>query len=253
MKYALISDIHANLPALQAVLEDIQAQHCTNSACLGDIVGNNAQPKECLDIIRGMRIPCVKGNYDEHCSDFNSLDNLNPKAAAMIKWTIQQLTTEDSVWLYELPYILTIAGFTIVHAMMSEPHRWEYVFDKLAAARSFAEQKTSVCFFGHTHIPMAFVRDSTFHGGTYSKFRIEAGKQYFVNVGSVGQPRDGIPKAAYTIYDLEEKTVELRRVAFENPPGDSGSAAVPSDPYSPKPNPLDTSQSKINQNRPDYK
>ncbi|MEO6337808.1 MAG: metallophosphoesterase family protein [Verrucomicrobiota bacterium] len=249
MRYALISDIHANLPALQAVLQDIQVQRCTNVACLGDIVGYNTQPKECVDIIRGMRIPCVKGNHDEYCSGLRPLDDFNQKASSLIEWTIQQLTDEDRAWLCELPYVATIAGFTIVHSMMSEPRRWEYVFDKLAATRSFTQQKTPVCFFGHTHVPVAFVRDSMVRGGTYSKFKVEQGKQYFVNVGSVGQPRDGNPKAAYAIYDLDEKTVELRRVAFENPPRDSGSAPIP---ISPKSNPPDLSQAKSEHSAQDY-
>src|SRR5439155_23573666 len=106
-------------------------------------------------------------------------------------------------------------NFTIVHATLEVPERWGYVFDRLAAAESFEHQNTPICFFGHTHVPVAFVRDSAVRGGTYSKFRIDDGKDYFVNAGSVGQPRDGNPNAAYVVYDVDNGTIELRRVAYD--------------------------------------
>ncbi|TAK99244.1 MAG: metallophosphoesterase [Verrucomicrobia bacterium] len=217
MKYAIFADIHANLEALHAVLVDAKSQGCTRYACLGDIVGYNADPKECLDIVRGMEMPCVKGNYDEYCSSDVALDGFNPKAAEAVEWTRQQLTEEDRRWLRELPLVAEVDGFTIVHAMLDAPARWGYVFDKLAAATSFNHQSTPICFFGHTHVPVAFVRDSMVRGGTYSKFKIEAGKQYFVNPGAVGQPRDGNSKAAYVVYDRNQQTVELRRVDYDIP------------------------------------
>ena len=89
------------------------------------------------------------------------------------------------------------------------------MFDKLAAAASFTYQNTALCFFGHTHVPIAFIRDSVVRGGTYSKFRIEPGKKYFVNVGSVGQSRDGVPRATYVIYDMAEGSIELRRLEYD--------------------------------------
>jgi len=217
MKYAILADIHANLQALQAVLRDMKSQGCTHAACLGDIVGYNANPKECLDIIRGMNIPCVKGNHDEYCAIDEPMDGFNPKAAEAVKWTRAQLTHEDRQWLKCLPLLRTVAGFTIVHATLDGPQRWGYVFDKLAAAASFTYQQSTLCFFGHTHVPVGFVRDSAVCGGTYSKFKVEAGKRYFVNPGAVGQPRDNNPKAAYATYDLDSQFIELRRVDYDIP------------------------------------
>jgi diadenosine tetraphosphatase ApaH/serine/threonine PP2A family protein phosphatase len=199
------------------VLEDIKAQKCTHTACLGDVVGYNANPKECLDIVRSMNVPCVKGNHDEYCSVDEDLEGFNPHAAEAVNWTRQQLTTEDRQWLRDLKYIRLVASFSIVHATLDVPQRWGYVFDKLAAAASFTYQNTSVCFFGHTHVPVAFIRDSVVRGGTYSKFKVEPGRKYFVNVGSVGQPRDGNPKAAYAIYDMDEGSIELRRLDYDIP------------------------------------
>lgn len=216
MKYAIIADIHANLEALQTVLADIKAQNCTHTVCLGDVVGYNANPKECLDIIRGMNIPVVKGNHDEYCSSENDLEGFNPHAAEAINWTRDQLTVEDRQWLRDLKYIRLIASFTLVHATLDQPQRWGYVFDKLAAAASLTYQNTGLCFFGHTHVPLAFVKQANeVRGGTYSKFKIEAGKKYFINVGSVGQSRDGVPKATYVTYDVQEGTVELRRLDYD--------------------------------------
>ena len=215
MKYAVIADIHANLEAFEAVLKDSKEQGCTHHAFLGDFVGYCADPKACVDIVRAMNAPCVKGNHDEYCSTDLPLDGFNPKAAKMVEWTRNQLTQDDRRWLHNLDYVRTLENFTIVHATLEAPERWGYVFDRLAAAASLARQNTQICFFGHTHVPVAFVRDSVVRGGTFTTFKIEKGKQYFVNVGAVGQPRDNNPKAAYVIHDLEEGTVELRRVACD--------------------------------------
>lgn len=215
MKYAIIADIHANLEALQVVLEDIKSQKCTHYACLGDVVGYNANPKECLDIIRNMGMPCVKGNHDEYCSIETNLEGFNPHAAEAVNWTRRQLTEDDRQWLRDLKYIRLVASFSIVHATLDGPQRWGYVFDRLAAAASFTYQNTTVCFFGHTHVPVAFIRDTVVRGGTYSKFKVEPGRKYFINVGSVGQPRDNNPKAAYVTYDLDEGLIELRRLDYD--------------------------------------
>jgi predicted phosphodiesterase len=215
MKYAIIADIHANLEALEVVLKDAKEQHCTHYACLGDVVGYNANPKECLDIIREMGMPCIKGNHDEYCSNEGAMEGFNPYAAEAVSWTRKQLSPEDRKWLRELKYLRLVASFSIVHATLDGPQRWGYVFDRLAAAASFTYQNTNVCFFGHTHVPVAFIRDSVVRGGTYSKFKVEPGRKYFVNVGAVGQPRDGNPKAGYVVYDLDEGTIELRRLDYD--------------------------------------
>jgi predicted phosphodiesterase len=215
MKYAIIADIHSNLEAFEVVLRDIEAQKCDQIVCLGDIVGYNANPKECLKIVRELNIPCIKGNHDEYCSTNEPMEGFNPHAADAIAWTRQQLDEDEKKFLRELKYIRLINNFTIVHATLDVPQRWGYVFDKLMAAASFTYQNTNVCFFGHTHVPLAFIRDSVVRGGTYSKFKVEPGKKYFVNVGSVGQPRDNNPKAGYVIYDMNEMTIELRRLDYD--------------------------------------
>ena len=217
MKFAIIADIHGNLEAFKVVLDDIQSQKCTHYVCIGDVVGYNANPKECLEIVRQMDMPCVKGNHDEYCSIDDTLEGFNPHAAEAVQWTRNQLSAEDRQWLRELKYVRMVHNFTLVHATLDGPQRWGYVFDKLAAAASFPYQTTQLCFFGHTHVPVAFIRDSMVRGGTYSKFKVDPTKKYFVNVGAVGQPRDGNPKAAYVIYDADAGTIELRRLDYDIP------------------------------------
>ena len=216
MKMAVMADIHGNLEAFDAVLRDAKDCGCTRHVFAGDLVGYCADPKECLDIVRLMNAPCVKGNHDEYCSHDVPLDGFNAKAARAVEWVRNQLTADDRKWLQNLPYVLTVDDFTIVHATLDAPERWGYVFDKLAATASLAQQNTQICFYGHTHVPVAFIRDDkAVRGGTYSKFLIETGKRYFINVGSVGHPRDNNPKAAYVIYDPDQRSIELRRVAYD--------------------------------------
>jgi predicted phosphodiesterase len=215
MRYAILADIHANLEAFQTVMEDTRQQKCTHYACLGDVVGYGANPKECLDMVRGMNIPVVKGNHDEYCSTDDHLEGFNPHAAEAVIWTRNQLTAEERTWLRELKYSRMVGNFTIVHATLDAPQRWGYVFDKLAAAASFPYQNTQICFFGHTHVPVAFMRDTAVRGGTYSKFKVDPSKKYFVNVGAVGQPRDNNPRAGYVVYDSDAGTIELRRLDYD--------------------------------------
>jgi predicted phosphodiesterase len=217
VRYAIISDIHANLGALQSVLADIVAQKCTHVACLGDIVGYGANPKECLDIIRGMDIPVVRGNHDDFIGNDYDPEWFNDASAESVSWTRAQLTAEDRKWLRTLDLVKIVANFTLVHSTLEKPQKWAYTFGNSDATVSFARQETPLCFYGHTHVPVAFVKDSSVRGGTFTKFKIEPGKQYLINAGSVGQPRDGNPKPAYVIYDIDLQTIELRRVAFEDP------------------------------------
>ena len=215
MKYAVIADIHSNLEAFEVVLQDSKDQKCTHYCCVGDVVGYGANPHECLELVRTMGMPVVKGNHDEYCSTEDDLEGFNPHAAHAVIWTREKLTKEERQWLRDLKYVRLVGSFSMVHATLDGPQRWGYVFDKLMAAASFTYQNTSVCFFGHTHVPVAFIRDSVVRGGTYSKFKVESGRKYFVNVGSVGQPRDNNPKAAYVIYDLQEGTIEIRRLDYD--------------------------------------
>jgi predicted phosphodiesterase len=215
MRFAIFSDVHANLEALEAVLADARDNKCTHFVCLGDVVGYNANPHECVDRIREMDCPIVKGNHDEQASLFESSRDFNEMAEAAIQWTRDHLSDADKEWLRALKLQWQVRDFTIVHATLDTPGQWGYVFNNLDAAASFTYQHTSVCFFGHTHVPMAFVRDEGVQRQRVDKLRIDPSKKYFINVGSVGQPRDGDWHAAYCIYHIHGNVVEQRRLKYD--------------------------------------
>ena len=215
MRYAILGDIHSNLEGLEAVLKDAKDQGVTDYACLGDVVGYNANPVECLAKIREMDCPIVRGNHDHYVGHSENLDGFHPLAANVVDWTRKQLDDEQMAFLANLKYVDSVETFTIVHSTLDAPSSWGYVFDKLEAEANFNYQVTSVCFYGHTHVPMAFEKSDTIRVGLYKKIKISVGKKYFINVGSVGQPRDGDPRSAYVIYDLIENSVELRRIPYD--------------------------------------
>ena len=215
MRFAIFSDVHANLEAFEAVMADARENKCTHYVCLGDVVGYNANPHECVELIRELDCPIVKGNHDEQASLAESSRDFNEMAEAAIQWTRDNLSEEDINWLRDLKFQRQVRDFTIVHATLDTPEQWGYVFNNLDAAASFTYQHTTVCFFGHTHVPMAFVREEGVQRRQIDKLRIEPGKKYFINVGSVGQPRDGDWHAAYCIYHIESNIVEQRRLKYD--------------------------------------
>lgn len=215
MKYAILSDIHANLEALTSVLEDADAQGVTHYACTGDIVGYNADPKSCLKIIRSLKCTSVLGNHDYYAACVEPMELFTLSAQKSTLWTRKQLSHFDKKRLLSLPLIAEAEDFTIVHSSLFNPDRWGYIHKREAAETHFCNQFNSVCFFGHTHVPIAFIKGASLEKMTYKTLQIESGKQYLINPGSVGQPRDRKPEAAYAIYDLEMQTISLRRVKYD--------------------------------------
>ena len=215
MRIAIFGDIHANLEALEVVLADAREQGCTSYICLGDVVGYNANPRECLQIVQSLKCPVVKGNHDDYASSDSSLESFNPLAEVAIQWTRDQLTPAEKTWLGALPLISKLRGFTVVHASLEDPGGWGYVLNQLDAAASFSKQTTKLCFFGHTHNPRAYIKDSSVVGLPFEQLVVEPDKRYFVNVGSVGQPRDGDWRAAYVVFDEEKRLIRLRRLRYD--------------------------------------
>ncbi len=215
MKYAVFGDIHANLEALEAVLMDAANQECTHFVCLGDIVGYNANPTECVKIVRDLDCPIVKGNHDEEASVTTNLDSLNPLAASALRWTRNNLSVEDREWLQSMKMVRQVRDFTIVHATLDTPGGWGYVTNKFDAMASFSYQFTPVCFHGHTHTPRIYVKDGSVDAVQGDSIKIETGRKYFINAGSVGQPRDGDWRACYVIYDTDAQEVEIRRLEYD--------------------------------------
>ncbi|BCU76354.1 metallophosphoesterase family protein [Luteolibacter sp. LG18] len=215
MRIALFGDIHANLEALDAVLADAAAQGVTDYVCMGDVVGYNADPAACLEKVKAMDCPTVKGNHDEDASGSHSLDAMNPVAAAALQWTRDQLSDEQRQWLRRLRMVRQVADFTVVHSTLDQPANWNYVTNRFDAMANFSYQFTQVCFHGHTHVPRVYMKTDKVQEVAAESVVIENGAKYFINVGSVGQPRDGDWRAAYAIYDLEHKLVVVRRVEYD--------------------------------------
>jgi predicted phosphodiesterase len=215
LKYAILGDIHGNWEALSAVLDDAKAQGVSNFVCVGDIVGYNADPRRCLEKIRELECGVVRGNHDHYVSHDESLDDFHPLAANVVDWTRRQLTDEEIAYLRGLRLTRVVGGFSIVHSTMDMPEKWGYVFDTLEAEAHFNYQATSVCFFGHTHVPLAFEKSNRVTSSMYQKVRVTMGRKYFVNVGSVGQPRDGDPRCGYVVYDTKNREIEIRRLAYD--------------------------------------
>jgi predicted phosphodiesterase len=215
MRIAVFGDIHANLEALEAVLDDAKAQQCAEYVCLGDIVGYNANPSECLEIVRAMECPVVKGNHDEDAGGEHSLDSMNPTAAAALEWTRQELSEEQRTWLRRLRLVRQVEDFTVVHSTLDQPQSWGYVTNKFDAMSNFSYQFTNVCFHGHTHVPRVFVRGTRVKEVPAESVEVEESLKYFLNAGSVGQPRDGDWRACYVIYDLPNQVITYRRVEYD--------------------------------------
>ena len=215
-KFAILGDIHSNLDALNVVLDDCRANGVTDFLCTGDVVGYNACPRECIEIIRSLGCPVVMGNHDHYVSSWQNLSDFNPAAAEVIKWTRKQLNDEELSFLRSFPFVSTNMGITLVHSTMDCPESFGYVFDHLQAEAHFTHQVTPICFHGHTHCPMIYEKQvSAVYRIDAQDFKLPLGRKYFINVGSVGQPRDGDPRAAYAIWEPAERMLSFRRLDYD--------------------------------------
>jgi diadenosine tetraphosphatase ApaH/serine/threonine PP2A family protein phosphatase len=224
VKIAVLSDIHANLAALQAVLADIDA--VAPDAAIwhtGDIVGYNAEPNEVVALLRERGAVGVMGNHDAAVLGELDVSWFNPEAAAAVRWTATHITHENATWLHALPKISEMGAATLVHASLLKPLE-EYVIDAGSARENLFALSTPVLFHGHTHVPAYWA----LRGGQASLIDIDGRAQpllspSLINVGSVGQPRDGDVRASWVLWDRSDDgsaigalgTVQWRRVAYD--------------------------------------
>ncbi len=218
MRYAVFADIHANAEALDAVIADARAQKAGAFACAGDIVGYGAAPKECIRRLRSLGTVTVAGNHDWACAGTLSPVFFNADAAAAVDWTRAQLSAQECLFLSGLPLVAQIPGGILVHGSLSAPEEFRYVYGCAEARQELKRSDAGLCFIGHTHIAGMFVREVS---GAVVQVRVtelelEAGSRALINVGSVGQPRDCDPAAAYALYDTETRRISLRRVAYDH-------------------------------------
>ncbi len=221
MRCAIISDVHANLEALEVVLADIRQRECDRIVCLGDFVGYGPNPNECVDLLAPLLAGRhVAGNHDWAAVGKLDITFFNPYAQAAILWTQQALRPAVQQYLTALPTEWSQDGplpFLAVHASPRDPIE-EYVLDGTTARDNFRERAFALCFIGHTHVPAVFLgADDAVEARTFladEEVRLDPAFRYLINVGSVGQPRDGDPRASYAVLDAEPAVVRLVRLAY---------------------------------------
>jgi len=216
MKYAILADIHSNLEALLSVEKALEKERVDKCLCLGDIVGYGADPVACLEKTKALSSVIIAGNHDWAAAGKFDTSYFNPYAKEAIEWTSQNLTKEEKEFLANLPLTYQESIFFLVHGSLIRPEGFGYVLDEAEAEANMKIQKTQLCFIGHSHIPEIYVARS----GSVSRLdqlQIEAekGDKYLVNVGSIGQPRDGDPRASYCIFDVDKNTVSINRVEYD--------------------------------------
>jgi len=222
MRHLILSDIHGNVTALDAVLEAAKGRW-QKAVCLGDIVGYGPDPNEVIDRVRSLDAITIRGNHDKAGSGLANAEDFNPVARAAALWTREQLRPENREYLEKLPIgPVSVDGFTIVHGAHRDED--EYVFAPAQALDSLLDAPTPVTFFGHTHLQGGFtLRDDKVGAlhfkptgeNLFSTLTIEEGTTYLLNPGSIGQPRDGDTRAAFVIADLDHKSVEFWRVPYD--------------------------------------
>jgi diadenosine tetraphosphatase ApaH/serine/threonine PP2A family protein phosphatase len=210
MRVAIVSDIHSNLEALQKALEIIDEKKVEEIVCLGDLVGYGANPNECVELTRKRASRILLGNHDQAAFDLSQTEHFNRHARTAAYWTNQTLTQENLEFLKSLPFQHVIDDLTFVHASPRDPEQWEYVFSAHEAKTNFESFQTRICFVGHTHIPGVFPEDLKMH-----KSKVTRENRYIINVGSVGQPRDGNWKLSFGIFDTSAWTYDLIRSEYD--------------------------------------
>ena len=230
MKYAVLGDIHSNWEALSVVLDDAVRHEVDAYVSVGDIVGYGADPAKCLAALRKLDCTCVRGNHDHFCAYPSGMQALSQIATAAIVWTCRQLDAKQLLYLSRLEKMVVHDSFTLVHNTLDNSDEWKYPASISDAEDNFALQTTQICFCGHTHVPVVFEKHEQVSVRHFKKealnlrcvtsgmseiMALEPDSQYLINVGSVGQPRDRDPRAAYMIYDSLDTTIELHRLPYD--------------------------------------
>jgi predicted phosphodiesterase len=221
VKLGIFSDVHANLEALEAVLAFFQSRNVTEHICLGDIVGYGADPEECVRSIRDLRGTIVAGNHDYGAVGKTAVETFNDDARLALAWTRRHLSAFVRFYLNALELVEIVPGysFRLVHGSPSTPRNWDYVMDWPDVEYEFGFFSERVCLIGHSHVPFAVRKEA----GEQKSHRIRShefelkddGTKYLINVGSVGQPRDGDPRACVVIFDPHTHRVSYHRVEYD--------------------------------------
>jgi len=218
MRYAIFSDVHANLQAWTAVRQDMVECGADVLVCLGDVVGYGPMPEEVLKSIRSATQNFVMGNHDAAAAGLMDTEWFNPEARSVVEWTRDQLSEESLAFLRDLPLTIESDEMFFTHAEIVDPGGFKYIKTAKDARAQLSKSRHLVTFIGHTHSPKIFVRNKNANIKELpdADFGLETGNRYIVNVGSVGEPRDAEDlRARYVIYDSDAREVYFRRVEFD--------------------------------------
>lgn len=217
MRYGIFSDIHSNLEALDAVIEAYRKEAIDKYLCVGDVVGYAANPKECIEKIKTLCMITVAGNHDWAAVGLFSVDYFNPEAKEAIFWTKRNIDDSHRYFLESLKLIYKTEDLTLVHGTLDKPQDFNYMTHGYTAWETFGLLETNICFVGHSHVAGMFIKDKAEHleYREDDSLDIKDENKYIINVGSVGQPRDGNPAAAYCIYDTVKKEVQIKRISYD--------------------------------------
>ena len=214
-RFAVFSDIHANLPALENFLQYADGAFYEALVCLGDIVGYGAHPNECCETVRKREIPAVMGNHDRVALTLENAESFNEIARRAIRWTHEQLTEDNAEYLKHRPYRIVSGDYTFVHASPREPERWHYILTHSDAELSFQAFDTKMCFVGHSHQPFAVeYENGMIRNMDPDELTIRDECRYLINVGSIGQPRDRNPDSCWVEVDREQRILRFRRLGY---------------------------------------
>jgi predicted phosphodiesterase len=225
VRYLILSDIHSNLEAFERCVATARGRY-DEVLCLGDLVGYGPDPNAVVDAVRDLAAVIIRGNHDKACAGITDAEDFNPLARAGTLWTREQLTPENLAWLQKLPSgPQEVSGIELVHGSPRDED--EYLVESHDTPPAFDEATSSVVFFGHTHLQGGFVSTPEgnaqpihcygFENGCTLTLRIEEGLRYLINPGSVGQPRDRDWRAAFAIFDSDQRLVEYYRSAYNLP------------------------------------
>jgi diadenosine tetraphosphatase ApaH/serine/threonine PP2A family protein phosphatase len=216
MRLAFISDVHSNLEALESALARIDEVGCDAIVCLGDTIGYGPNPNECLDLVRERASLCLAGNHDHAAIGFLDTSYFNEYAKQAILWTASVLKPDHVEYLKSLEIATDKWDQLFCHSTPFQPEMWNYIFTTEEARLNFAFFSQFVCFIGHSHQP--FIVGLTTEGDIEvipePEAELDPAWRYIINVGSVGQPRDGNPDSCIAFYDTEKKSIRLERVAY---------------------------------------
>lgn len=215
MIYGIVGDIHSNGDALTAIFEEMRRERVDGVLCVGDIVGYAAEPTECVDLIRESAVAVVAGNHDYATVGKSPVNYFNADARSAILWTAERLSRGALDYLKNLPLVERLPDITLVHGSLHRPEFFDYVTTIIEARLAFDKLETSVCFYGHTHVPLGILlADGKISVNTGNEYDLSKAEKSLINVGSVGQPRDWDIRASYALYDTEKKIVKIHRIKY---------------------------------------